>query len=148
MTRSPRNRASALTLIELLAVIVLMSLVAGLATIGLAAASDHARLRAAAADWRSLDAHARLLARSGEPIVMIVGEDTREIRLDSVESRLASLALPVGVDVEVAGERDDGPVTFDRLGHSRDYAVSLRLDGRQLGWKVYGLTGFVVETSP
>ncbi len=149
MTRPPRNRGRALTLIELLAVIVIMSLVAGLATTGLAAASDQARLRAAAADWRTLDAHARLLARSGEPVVMIVDEDAREGRLQAVKSgeRLASLVLPPGVDVDVSGEPDEGPVTFERSGRSRDYAVALLVDGRQVGWQVYGLTGYVVETS-
>ncbi len=149
MTQPPRNRGRAFTLLELLAVIVIMSLVAGLATTGLAAAGDQARLRAAAADWRTLDAHARLLGRSGEPVVMVVDEDAGEIRLDAVKSggRLAGLALPPGVEVEVTGEPGDGPLTFDRTGRSRDYAVTLGLGGRQLGWEIYGLTGYVVESS-
>ncbi len=82
-------------------------------------------------------------------MVMIVDQDAREIRLQAVKwgERLASLALPPGVEVEVTRESDEGPVTFDRSGRSRDYTVALGVDERQLGWQVYGLTGYVAETS-
>jgi len=136
------------TLIELLSVIAILSLVAGLATAGLAATTDSARLREVQARWRDLDAHGRLLARREGTVVMSVDEERRLVRLHlrSPAEPVASFALPRGVSGRI--ERDDGRVVFDALGRSPDYAFVVANADHTLRWQVAGLTGCITEVPP
>lgn len=141
---------SAFTLIEVLAVIVIISMVAGVATIGLAAASESARLRAAAAQWRDLDARARLFSRSLGPVVMSVGDQSNAVTLQSVESNelLTAVVLSDGVWGRFGADPPTESVVFDRLGRSVDYDVEVRTAQRVIHWRVWGLTGLFTERKP
>lgn len=140
--QTQREVGRALTLIELLAVIVVASLVAGVATVGLAASGESARLHGAAAQWRDLDARARLLGRSLGPVRISV--DRGVVRLHVIETNelISSVALPGGISL------DTSPIEFDRLGRSIDYRVDLHGANRAIRWRICGLTGYVIEAEP
>ena len=140
----------ALTLIELLAVIVILSLVAGTAIVSLAAAGDSARLHSTVAAWRDLDSRARMLGRSVGPTAMTVDQERNEVTLRAMQTKelLAMLALPQGVTGEIGGRPPVDAIEFDRFGRSDDYHVELRTSDRAVEWQVCGLTGYVVEGRP
>ena len=144
------RRPAAFTLIELLAVIVIVSLVAGVATMGLAATSDAARLHAAAAQWRDLDAKARLFSRSLGPVEISLGDDGEEIQLHRLQSEelLSKLSLPPGMTGRIHAPGAPPSIVVDRLGRSIDYEVELRSQERVVAWQVCGLTGLITEAEP
>ena len=148
--QSDHGARSAFTLIEVLAVIVIISMVAGVAAFGLAAASDSARLRAAAAQWRDLDARARLFSRSLGPVVMSLDNQSNAVTLHSVESneRLTAVGLPDGVWGRLRVDPPAQSIVFDRLGRSVDYDVEVRTAQRVIHWRVFGLTGLITELKP
>lgn len=134
----------AFTLIELLAVVAIMSLVSGVLTIHLAAETDAARRRAAATAWTDLDARARLYARTGGPVVMTLNAGRTVVRLHRAGSaeRLAEVDLPA------PGRLTKPAVLFDRFGHSVDYAAEVTSGARTIRWHVLGLTGQIQEGEP
>ncbi len=144
------SRARGLTLIEVLAVIVIVSLVAGVATMGLASSTHSARVRAAAAQWRDLDARARLFGRTLGPVVMTLNADRTDVRIHvrGSDELLTEVALPVGVTGRILAEPEPDAIVFDRLGHSVDYDVQLSAGDRIVAWHVYGLTGLIKEGEP
>ena len=140
-------REGGLTLIEVLAVIVIVSLVAGVATMGLASTTHDARLRAAAAHWRDLDAKARLFGRTLGPVVMTLNADRTAVRVhvNGSDELLTKVVLPVGVTGRITAEPGTDAILFDRLGHTVDYEVRLAEADRTVAWQVHGLTGLIQE---
>jgi type II secretory pathway pseudopilin PulG len=136
-------------LIELLAVIAIASLVAAVTTVGLSSSSDQARMQAAAAQWRDLDARARAFARCVGPVVMDLDAEGTLVRVRSAHDRelLSELALPAGTAGRIVVEGSER-VLFDRLGRSADYQVELGARDKTVRWQVCGLTGWIMETSP
>ena len=131
------------TLIEVLAVIVILSIVAGVATVGLVSATDSARLAGAISQWRDLDARARLFSRTTGPVVMDLNRDHTIVRLVVVESgeRLSRIELPPDVTGHFRTDRPTDAIVFDRTGGSVDYEVQMHTDDGVVRWHVYGLTG-------
>ena len=138
------QRGVAFTLIELLAVIVVASLVAGVATVALAASGESARLHGAAAQWRDLDARARLLGRSLGPVMMSVDRGVVRLHALATNELISSVALPGGIALDTSA----APIEFDRLGRSIDYRVDLHTANRAIRWRICGLTGYVTEAEP
>ncbi len=140
----------AFTLIELLAVIAIGSLVAAVTTVGLASSSDQARMQAAAARWRGLDAKARAFARCVGPVVMDLDTEEALVRVRSVQDRelLSELALPANSAGRIIINGSPGTVQFDRMGRSTDYQVEFGAHDRTVRWQVCGLTGWIVERGP
>lgn len=147
-TRRPRTQG--LTLLELLAVLVLLALTFSVAGVRLAATSAHAQLQAAASRLRDLDAYTRLLARSGEPAFLQLDGAEHFVRVQAIRSTelLAGAAIPEGVSVEIRTSSGDEAITFDRLGRSPDYRVAMNAGETTLRWHVYGLTGYVRRDEP
>lgn len=143
--RPQRDRG--LTLVEMLAVIVIVSLVAGVAAVGLAASSETAQLQAIGAEWRDLDGRARLFARSLGPVVMTMHGEGTVVRLDVRETGelLSEIALPAVVSGRIDTDMSDDSIVFDRLGRSVDYEVTLQGAERVIRWRVCGLTGLIVK---
>ncbi len=150
LTQRCRSRGCrrAFTLIELLAVIVIVSLVAGIATVGLASASESAQLHAAAAEWRDLDGRARLFGRSLGPVVMSLNSKRDAVMLHVTDSKelLSEVTLPDGASGQIQTRTPSKMIAFDRLGRSVDYDVELRTGEHLIRWRVYGLTGLIGET--
>ncbi len=135
------------TLIELLAVIVIITLTTGIVTVGLASANTSAQLRGAVAHWRTLDARARTLSRALGPVTMRYEEEPHRLQLSRVESDelLAKIQLPKKVHADLVTEHPTDTIVFDRLGRTADYDVQMMIDDRVVTWHVCGLTGYITE---
>lgn len=148
LTRAPR---AAFTLIELLAVIVIVSLTIGLVTISLAATGERAYLRATVAQWRDLDARARAFARSLGSITMRLDQGSHAVQLhrDQSGELLTTVHLPQDLSATLGSEEPSHTIIFDRLGRSPDYDVKLLAkNNRTIHWHVCGLTGWITEGQP
>ena len=137
-------------MLELLAVVVLISLVFSVAGVRLAATSTHAKLHAATARLRDLDAHARLVARSGEPTVLRLDVQQHRMRVHSIRSSelVSSMQLPEEISAEIMTSSGQEAIVFDRLGRSQEYRVTLRAGETVITWEVYGLTGYMPGSIP
>jgi len=141
----------ALTLIELLAVVVILGLVLGIGVTNLSAAHAEAQLERCASAWRTLDAEARILLmqRRDRPLLRLkVDEFHRRVVLSAGEVDVFdSIALPEGVEARLLVDGSTGSVGFDRRGCSPDYVFELRTPDRTRRWNVEGLTGWIHERS-
>jgi prepilin-type N-terminal cleavage/methylation domain-containing protein len=138
----------AFTLIEMLAVIVIIAMVATAVTVSLAAADDQAAFLNGAAQCRDLDAKARQCAQTqGSAALIRVGDDHNTIALEVGQERLAVAKMPSSMSVHLERDRPVTMISFDRAGRSPDYKITICRDdrSRSRGWKVCGLTGFLIE---
>lgn len=148
-----RGRGRGLTLIELLAVVVILSMVAGVATVGLAATNDAAQLRAAVAGWQDLDARARITARTVRPVTLAMDPEgsrlvVRASVVGGVGELLAEYQFPRGATGHMEGDGPIDRIDVDRQGRSIDYDVAVTLGDRVNRFAVRGLTGAILETMP
>jgi len=137
----------AFTLIEVLAVITLLSLATAVGVASLGSASQRARLDQAAATLRDADAQARLLSRMGSSVTLAVHEG--RVSIESDRDAFSSI-LPDGTSVEMAAlpaGRSAPRILFDRLGRSTDYRVAVASAGSTRVWLVAGATGWIDERS-
>jgi prepilin-type N-terminal cleavage/methylation domain-containing protein len=138
----------AFTLIEMLAVIVIVSMIAAMMSVSLAAADDQAAFLSAAAQCRDLDAKVRQCAQTqGLAALLRIGEDHDSLTLHVGANQIATVDLPLHLTVQIERDRPAQLITFDRAGRSPDYHLSLKLNDRFRGWRVCGLTGFFIEES-
>jgi prepilin-type N-terminal cleavage/methylation domain-containing protein len=145
----PTAGARALTLIELLAVIVIASLVLAVGGWSLGATSERTVLARTIANLQQIDARARLHARSSCAIVVLQIEgDARVLRLATVEGdKLSKVSLPLSIAMTI--EKPGGPnqeprLVFNARGHSTDYVVTLRTQHEVVRFEVHGLSGEIV----
>ncbi|MBI4881780.1 MAG: prepilin-type N-terminal cleavage/methylation domain-containing protein [Planctomycetes bacterium] len=146
----PRSNASGFTVIELLAVVSLLSLAMVLGATRLGRATDEARFSRALADVLELDARARLLARSGGAVSLQVGDDRARLVLSRARggALLGSTTLPRDVTVRLTDPATGkmlAEVRFDRAGRSPDYDVEVALEERRVRRSVAGLSGLVAR---
>ncbi len=142
-------RGRGFTLIEMLAVIVILSLVAGTTLMNASAVTDDAAFRAAAAGVRDLDARARMFGRSGSPAMLMPTEQRDGLVLNGMGKGdvLAFVTMPAGVTIHLNTEgANEEVIGFDALGRSCDYAIVLHRADRVLTLQVCGLTGQVLRT--
>ncbi len=137
-----------LTLIELLAVITLITMVAGVALAGLSSGSEEARLRAATADVIALDAHARRSAeRHGA--VTLERVDPDRLRLMNATGQIANLSLRHGIEVQLlVNDSPASAIAVDALGRTDDYEIRVTLHDLERRISVAGLTGWTGEAAP
>lgn len=140
----------AFTLMELLAVIVLMSLVAGIAVSNLGGLSQTEAMLSTSALLHDLDAKARAYARTDRPCTMRLSSErsTVDLLLTGDQSLLSQVGVPQGIGVKFAvrgGNATD--VAFDRLGCSPDYELKCVGQSHTIVWSVCGLTGWRSEVS-
>lgn len=134
----------AFTLIELLAVVVILSITAGMGLIALSNVHGEARLERIGLAWRELDARSRTIARQGRSSPMLEIESAVIQAENLGEWGLVAIAIPDGVQAqcEVAGLRATR-VLFDTRGCSPDYTLSLTSEARRKAWRVSGETGWI-----
>jgi type II secretory pathway pseudopilin PulG len=135
-----------MTLIEVLAVITILALAAGVLGGGVLEGSRGHRLRQAEGSVREIDDLARLLARRGQPTIISIAERGTAIVARKLESRhqMARRELPEGVTARLEADHD-GYVLVSGGGASRDYAVHLSLGDRQSRIAVAGATGWIIR---
>ena len=133
------------TLLEVLAVVILFSLVASVLTVHLAAASESATFRAAASRLRDMDARARLFARTSGPLVLSLQDQGRSLLLSQVDTGASLLRVDLGEGAAVEIETDPPRrwILFDRSGRSVDYELALASGEREARWQVAGTTGWM-----
>ncbi len=137
----------AFTLIETLAVVVLMALAAATLAPVLGRGGTKAKLGEAASVIRELDRTARLLARGGEPLVVLIERGRAELVDGRTGSSLAIRELPSSVECE---SDDDKRVTY-RIGGdgaSEDLDLTLRIGQHARRVRISGLTGATIGDTP
>ena len=144
----------AMTLIETLAVIVIISMVTGALGMSLSGNSRAAQMRATMARWRDLDAQARIAAQIEGTVRLEFNQDHRGITLCVVGTGEAIGALRFQDGCEGSITKADGEsvssINIDARGRSADYTMSLSdVDGQRIGSQriaqVRGLTGWFVQ---
>jgi prepilin-type N-terminal cleavage/methylation domain-containing protein len=138
-----KSRIHGFTLLELLAVLVLVSLVTASLVPSISTVSDRAVKDQLIADLIDLDARARLLAE---------GHVSSTIRLDPSSDRLQlivrnpkeSLIQEVHIpdSVLLGFEKPSDELHFDRFGRTFDYAYIIRFDKAFTSIRFNGLTGW------
>lgn len=128
------------TLAELLAVVVLLGLAAGIASMGMSGGPP-AEVRAAAHAIALVDASSRRLAPAVGPLRMDI-----EGRFVAARATGAAIAarreLPRGIRCSIESARGPG-VWFDALGRGEDYVLTIAAtDGSIQTWRVSGATGW------
>ncbi len=146
----PRKNAPGFTVLELLAVVSLLSLAMALGATRLGVATDQAHLSRALADLLEMDARARLLGRSGGAVCLSLGSDPARLVLVCARAGdiLQATALPRDVLVRLTDPLSRealDKIRFDRAGRSCDYWVEVRLGDAQERRTVAGLTGLVAK---
>lgn len=144
--RGSRGRRG-FTLLELLAVVIILAMVAGAVGVNAGAMNTAAKLRAAAQKWQELDARARQHARSEGAVSIRIDSDNHVIRLlrAATDEQLAFIELPTDATATAAtiSGRPTPHIIMDRTGRSNDYTASLEWNGARMTWTIYGLTGWV-----
>ncbi|MEW6747317.1 MAG: type II secretion system protein [Planctomycetota bacterium] len=132
------------TLLEMLAVIALLSLVASFLAPGLVAEHEAASFTATCHIVQELDARARFFARTGDCVALGVRDEGRLLVLTRAQSGeiLSQKRLPKELSVRLAPE---GEKQYDRAGRCADYVVWVQGEGREACLEVAGETGWVQE---
>lgn len=150
-TGLPRTRR-ALTLLELLAILMILSISAGAVIIRLGPVQENVVLQSAAHALQDLDGRARLLAARGERVAMELDSERSRVRLIAIDSgeMLSREALPAGTSIRAraADTSDVVEVVFDRSGRSLDYRMMIQRGERTISWRVRGATGSIVQEEP
>ena len=140
-----RASSRGFTLIEVLAVVLLLSMVAGMLTVHVGRVSDSARFRAAGARLVDFDARARLFARSEGPVLLAVGDGGQELTLSQAQTGepLLRVDLHEGTSVALKVEPRQSWVLIDRLGRNVDYELELTRGERMSRWRIAGASGWI-----
>jgi type II secretory pathway pseudopilin PulG len=135
----------------MLAVIVLVSMVAGVTFSNLAAVGADSDRRSAIAQLQSLDSRTRLMSQQGQQVILTTTRDRDGVvlRAASTSEVIGTIALPPGVRVHLQVQDEPvGAIRFDRLGRSLDYTIILEHETANRVIDVAGLTGLIREGGP
>lgn len=151
MTRWAQNTCGAFTLVELMAVVVLLALVSALGAVGLSNTGGRARLDTAAATLLYADRSARLLAQRHGSLELGLSRDGATLSITTAfdAARIRVYELPRGTRVELLGAHSAEPVqaiVLDARGRGDDYLARILLGERAESWSVAGLTGWVTRS--
>ena len=147
--------ASAFTLVELLAVLILLSMAASLGLAMLAGAGNKHDAARTVAALRSADTAARLRAMlNGHVTLRFVRRDqdsladaiVLEADLHDSRSRRFELAAPAAL-TPAQGDAPESMLFFDGRGETRDYAVAIFDGSHRQAVAFNGLTGHMTTTS-
>jgi len=135
----------ALTLIELLAVVVILSMAAAIGVVSLSNVDAQARIDRFVDRWRELDDKARLTGMRGSAVVLNRGEDELTLSArDSEPDIIVAAAIPAHISMTFAidGKTVDR-LQFDQRGCSEDYTLAIATAVDILRWTVNGETGWI-----
>lgn len=149
------RRHCAFTLIELLAVIVIASLVTAMGAISMGGVMRQTQFQRTIAALADLDARARMHARSSGAAMLVMFDSERRqvtltrrgLPLEDPVTRLSVVDVPGEIDLQYdMPHQRHTAILFDRLGTSIDYAVEVRdaISARRLEFA--GLSGDVKVT--
>jgi prepilin-type N-terminal cleavage/methylation domain-containing protein len=144
------------TIIEVLAVVMILALVSGVVSVRISAANRTAERQASASMIRELDAHARLLAQQGQSIVLSVHDDGTHLELrrvfetEAIATRL--LPSPFTLTVRSFSQPSENvhAIAYDTCGCCGDYLITIAdptsSDSHTLA--LYGISGQFVAQDP
>jgi prepilin-type N-terminal cleavage/methylation domain-containing protein len=138
-------RLRGFTLLETLAVVVLLSMAMAAVAVGVAGAGDAARLRGAVASMHDLDRRARLMAGAGNRVTLQIEDARVALIQEPTGERITEMPLPTGLCLRLFDEDHQQPMAslvFDATGCSPDYRVSITLGAQTRTYGVAGLTGW------
>lgn len=142
---SSRTRAG-FTLLEMLAVVAILGVVAATLAPSLAGTSKRGTGYAARAALLELDAQARIHSRRQGPVELVAGESNVTLKDLRTGREVKTLELEPGVHVNIEIEADSPRLVFDSRGCSPDYRIHLKFGGLdEESWRVLGLTGWAVK---
>ncbi|MCC7389646.1 MAG: type II secretion system protein [Phycisphaerales bacterium] len=139
--------AGAFTLIESLAVVVLLAIAVSTLAVGLTPSADLAAILDARSAALDADARARALARRGEPVLLRpgAGDLTITVESDAGAVPLVRRELPRGITVSVLAtdmDRPVGTIRFGADGRSEDYLLRIASSHLSAETWIAGLTGY------
>lgn len=141
--RQVAKRSRGYTLVEVLAVVVLMGLIATVFVPSLARASRSSQLQQLQSDLIQLDAQARQLAQFGSLVTIHWESEIRGVRLLKGQDKpqeVISLTIPDQFELTPVGfER---AVVFDALGHTQSYGYRISSDTGSNQVEFNGLSGW------
>ncbi len=146
------SHAGGFTLVEMLAVVMLLGLIAPVAVVSLARADRGGAMQSARWGLMNLDAQTRIAARTqGCAAIIRVLDDgshlAANLAIAPKGAWSASLSLPHGTAIRfIGGEETGGPslggLYIDRAGRSADATVEIAGEGAPAErWLLHGLTG-------
>ncbi|MFI4853466.1 MAG: Tfp pilus assembly protein FimT/FimU [Phycisphaerales bacterium JB065] len=144
----PTRHALGLTLVELLAVLVILGLIVSVAAVGLSSRSTEARLSDAASALASLDTSARVLSRKGHLIELRFDLSSTSIELKDLcceDGAATQRRLPAGLILEIWEMPSGVPteqIRIDSRGQSDDYQVRISVQDQGVTLAFAGLTGW------
>ncbi len=135
------------TLIELMAVIIILSLTAALGAVRLSSVSNQTALKSAIARWRDLDAKARLHARAGTPITIVLTKNESEMTIQNTQTHeiLATATWPDFLSFSLQTDSSENSIPLSRTGTSPDYALLFSTNDQTQRFHCFGLTGFITR---
>lgn len=136
-------RTRGLTLIELLAMIILLGTVAAMTVGRLSSATDAAHQQHVRASIRSADTRARMIAIRNGPTQMSVSGTGLRIAGPDDES-VFSVSLPGKESLHLRSDSDQPLVMYRRDGTCATFTVEYRSGSNRASWRVDGLTGQIV----
>lgn len=146
------SHAGGFTLVEMLAVVMLLGLIASVAVVSLTRADGASAMQSARWGLINLDARARLAARTEGcgVIVRSVENGSRlvaDVRSTADDRWTSSVDLRTGVRIAFFNGQDGrgeaaSALLIDRTGRSADMTVEISIQsGPSEQWLLYGLTG-------
>ena len=138
-------RSCGLTLIETLAVIVIIAMVSAVGAVGLSQTSDAARLHATASRFEAFEMRARTLARREGSLIVSAGRTLAAYEPGRAEPVLMLALQRASVrfsDPETGQDIDQ--ITIDGAGRSIDYNAEVRVADLRRTLQIRGLTGLLV----
>ncbi|MEL6396630.1 MAG: type II secretion system protein [Planctomycetota bacterium] len=129
------------TLLETIAVVVLLGLATSTLAVSLAGPAEAARLRGAESLFLDFDRRARHAAVREGPVRLAVRDGLLELTGDTDDPTiLASRPLPDGIGIEFGGVENE--LRIDALGRSEDYRIRITSENDEIRLRVAGLTGW------
>ncbi len=131
------------TLLETLATVVLISIVAGSLAVGFSVVSESSNRFSKVSLLRQLDVRARVFAQLSGPLVLQLTANGTVVSLRDQKSRrpLRTLELEPG-RLQLFAPNPVREIVFDQTGLSPDYTVVLEDNGNVTSWAVSGTSGW------
>jgi len=145
-TKNRRHDANGMTLVELLAVLILLSMLATMTSIRFAAPLRQQRVQSIAQQWLSLDFVARKMSRNSDVFLRIYHETSNSIvtiERNGQKQREWSIPYPATLTVANSVAQPMDAIHFVRGQGSVDYYVSVREGTSQSDMAIAGGTGKV-----
>jgi prepilin-type N-terminal cleavage/methylation domain-containing protein len=149
MIRIPNDRRRGMTLLEVLAVLVILGMATAVLATHFAVPTEHAKHDATIAAILDLDARARLVARSDGGASIAMEADRPLIHCTARDGSLISeVAADPDLELRLQTEPPVPKIRFDAAGRSATYRIEWKDGARARRIDICGETGWAEERTP